>query len=65
MRCKCKKRAISMKTKLIALEWLDQCVIAKKKKLLKLHMGEGKRNCIIQRWLCTEISSVSVLAALF
>lgn len=32
MRCKCKKRAISMKTKLIALEWLDQCVIAKKKK---------------------------------
>lgn len=43
MRCNCKKKAVAMKTKLIALEWLDQCVTAKKKKkFLKLHVGERK-----------------------
>lgn len=42
MRCKCKKRAISMKTKLIALEWLDQCVIAKKKKASQITHGGRK-----------------------
>lgn len=67
MNCKCKRRAVSTKTKLTALEWLDQHVTAKKKKKrsLKLYMGEGKRNCVTERWLCTEISSVSALAVLF
>jgi len=42
MRYKCKKRAISMKTKLIALEWFDQCVTAKKKKLSNYTWGKER-----------------------
>lgn len=42
IKCECKKRAISMKTKFIALESLDQCANAKRYFLIQLDMGGMK-----------------------
>lgn len=43
IKCECKKTVVSMKTKLIASESLDQCVNAKRNFLILLDMGGMKK----------------------
>lgn len=66
MKCEYKKRAVSMKTKLIALDWLDQCVTAKRNFFITLDVGGMKEKLYnLKMTLHWDFSSsVSVLAAL-